>query len=278
MRAIFGTKYVGIGMYTDVNTLGSVSVLGNRNKSVMSISADTILFTGAVAGIPPMTPAEWDYLKMTFNPAEDSVLFKYKRKMDIGDTTTELEVYGDLIMHTLRCSTETHYRIEKGTGLLNTSKGTDQAYIVIDNANSEELKGITGLSHNSIVITEFTHTTTVRKNINSASGQVIQLNGNESITFKPGQVVIWKYSSNTLKLLTGATDQDSLIKMIAQISAIEDNYFSINPDPAKKKGHPLPVASSTKAGIVKLATEVEATDSSNNTVALTPYSLSTLWL
>lgn len=276
MRAIFGTKYAGIGMYTDVNTLGSVSVLGNRNKSVMSISADTILFTGAIAGIPPMIPAEWDYLKMTFNPAEDSVLFKYKRKMDIGDTTTELEVYGDLIMHTLRCSTETHYRIEKGTGLLNTSKGTDQAYIVIDNANSEELKGITGLSHNSIVITEFTHTTTVRKNINSASGQVIQLNGNESITFKPGQVVIWKYSNNTLKLLTGATDQDSLIKMIAQISAIEDNYFSINPDPTKKKGHPLPVATPTKAGIVKLATEVEATDSSNNTVALTPYSLSTL--
>lgn len=276
MRAIFGTKYAGIGMYTDMNTLDSVSVLGNRNKSVMSISADTILFTGAIAGIPPMTPAEWDYLKMSFNPAEDSVLFKYKRKMDIGDTTTELEVYGDLIMHTLRCSTETHYRIEKGTGLLNTSKGTDQAYIVIDNANSEELKGITGLSHNSIVITEFTHTTTVRKNINSASGQVIQLNGNENITFKPGQVVIWKYSNNTLKLLTGATDQDSLIKMIAQISTIEDNYFSINPDPAKKKGHPLPVASPTKAGIVKLATEVEATDSSNNTVALTPYSLSTL--
>nr|DAY19398.1 MAG TPA: Chitinase [Caudoviricetes sp.] len=276
MRAIFGTKYAGIGMYTDVNTLGSISVLGNRNKSVMSISADTILFTGAVAGIPPMTPAEWDYLKMSFNPAEDSVLFKYKRKMDIGDTTTELEVYGDLIIHTLRCSTETHYRIEKGTGLLNTSKGTDQAYIVIDNANSEELKGITGLSHNSIVITEFTHTTTVRKNINSASGQVIQLNGNESITFKPGQIVIWKYSNNTLKLLTGATDQDSLIKMIAQISRLEDNYYSINPDPTKKKGHPLPVATPTKAGIVKLATEVEATDSSNNTVALTPYSLSTL--
>lgn len=276
MRAIFGTKYAGISMYTDVNTLGSVSVLGNRNKSVMSISGDTILFTGAVAGIPPMTPTEWDYLKMTFNPAEDSVLWKYKRKMDIGDSTTELEVYGDLIMHTLRCSTETHYRIEKGTGLLNTSKGTDQAYIVVDNANSEELKGITGLSHNSIVITEFTHTTTVRKNINSATGQVIQLNGNESITFKPGQVVIWKYSSNTLKLLTGATDQDSLIKMIAQISTLENNYYSISPDPAKKKGHPLPVATPTKAGIVKLATEVEATDSSNNTVALTPYSLSTL--
>lgn len=276
MRAILGTKYAGIGMYTDINTLGSTSVLGNRNKSVMSLSADTILFTGAIAGIPSMTPTEWDYLKMTFNPAEDSVLLKYKKKMDIGSVDTELEVYGDIILHTLRCSREIHYRIEKNTGLLNVTKNTDQMYLVVDNANGEELKGISGLSHNSIVITEFVHTTVVRKNTDKAIGQAIQLNGNESITFKPGQIVIWKYADNTLKLLTGATDQELLIKMLERIVGIEDNYYGVNPDPLKKKGHPLPVASNTKAGIVKLATEVEATDSSNNTVVLTPYTLSTL--
>ncbi len=53
--------------------------------------------------------------------------------------------------------------------------------------------------------------------------------------------------------------------MIAQISTI-DNYYSVNPDPAKKKDIHYQ-ATSTKAGIVKLAIEIEANDSSNNTVS-----------